>query len=84
LFYRNKNTKKLFDYKNLKKGTRTRQIVTQLFKGDITIRYQVHRDLFFTEQKEMLERISKEGWGMTFLEARHPEGHWGKAFYNPK
>ena len=55
-----------------------------LLSGDVSIQYQVQRDLLNSEQKELQERIASEGWGAAFLSFRQPDGHWGRAFYQPK
>lgn len=55
-----------------------------LLEGDVSIQYQVHRDLFLTERRDLRDRISSEGWGARFLSKRHKDGHWGKGFYQPK
>lgn len=52
--------------------------------GDVSIRYQLHRDLLDDDQSGLQTRISTEGWGARFLAAQRPDGHWGKAFYSPK
>ncbi|WP_273565666.1 hypothetical protein [Maribacter halichondriae] len=53
-------------------------------EGDVSIQYQVHRDLLSTERKDLRERIAQEGWGAQFLSKRNPNGHWGQKFYQPK
>ncbi|NND76606.1 MAG: hypothetical protein HKN39_00285 [Flavobacteriales bacterium] len=60
------------------------QIITWLLEGDVSIQYQVHRDLFATERKDLQDRISSEGWGKRFLSKRKSNGHWGDDFYQPK
>jgi len=60
------------------------QLLTWLLEGDVSIQYQVHRDLLFSEQPRLRERIATEGWGAEFLGFRKKEGHWGRAFYQPK
>jgi hypothetical protein len=60
------------------------EIIHWLLRGDISIQYQTHRDLLDTVYPELQERIALEGWGKQFLDKRHPEGHWGKRFYEPK
>ena len=60
------------------------QLITWLLEGDVSIQYQVHRDLLVSEQPRLRERIAKEGWGAQFLSFRNVEGHWGQAFYQPK
>tara|TARA_R110002049_G_C9159982_1_gene560921 strand:+ start:2748 stop:3572 length:825 start_codon:yes stop_codon:yes gene_type:complete len=60
------------------------QIIEWLLKGDVSIQYQVYRDLLGNKRKELQNRITNEGWGMQFLTKRHPNGHWGKNFYQPK
>jgi hypothetical protein len=60
------------------------QTVAWLLKGDVSIQYQVHRDLLATERPDLRERIATEGWGPKFLSFRKSEGHWGQRFYQPK
>jgi hypothetical protein len=60
------------------------QLIPWLLEGDVSIQYQVHRDLLATEKPDLQERIATEGWGAKFLSCRKPEGHWGQRFYQPK
>ncbi|MBQ4819688.1 hypothetical protein [Aquimarina sp. MMG016] len=60
------------------------KIIKWLLEGDVSVQYQVHRDLLSKERKDLQNRISKEGFGAKFLSKRHEEGHWGKTFYQPK
>lgn len=55
-----------------------------LLEGDVSIQYQVWRDLLGEDKKELQDRIAREGWGEAFLACRHPIGHWGDRFYQPK
>ncbi len=59
-------------------------ILEWLLDGDISIQYQVHRDLLAEERSDLQERIVEEGWGTRFLSRRLPNGHWGREFYQPK
>ncbi len=61
-----------------------RQLIAWLLEGDISIQYQVHRDLLATEKPHLRDRIATEGWGAQFLSFRKSEGHWGQRFYQPK
>ena len=61
-----------------------RQIIAWLLKGDVSIQYQVYRDLLGEHRKDVQARISNEGWGHRFLSKRKPNGHWGIRFYQPK
>ena len=61
-----------------------RQLIAWLLKGDVSIQYQVHRDLLATEKPHLRDRIATEGWGAQFLSFRKKEGHWGQRFYQPK
>lgn len=61
-----------------------KQTIDWLLDSDVSIQFQVYRDLLGVEKLELQNRIAKEGWGKKFLEARKPEGHWGKRFYEPK
>ncbi len=60
------------------------QIIKWLLQGDVSIQYQVHRDLLGNERKDLQERIAHEGWGKRFLSKRGSNGHWGRSFYQPK
>lgn len=61
-----------------------RQLIAWLLEGDVSIQYQVYRDLLATEKPYLRERIATEGWGAQFLSFRKREGHWGQSFYQPK
>ena len=60
------------------------EIIKWLLAGDVSIQYQVFRDLLSEERKDLQARIATEGWGKRFLSKRKPEGHWGLKFYQPK
>jgi hypothetical protein len=60
------------------------KLIAWLLEGDISIQYQVHRDLMASELPQLRERIATEGWGAQFLSFRKKEGHWGQRFYQPK
>ena len=60
------------------------QIIEWLLKGDVSIQYQVYRDLLEIERKDLQDRIATEGWGKQFLSRRQSTGHWGMKFYQPK
>jgi len=59
-------------------------VLRWLLEGDVSIRYQVHRDLLGREKISLRDRIAKKGWGARFLSLRKKEGHWGQRFYQPK
>lgn len=61
-----------------------RQLIDWLLEGDVSIQYQVHRDLLETEKQHLRDRIATEGWGARFLSLRKKEGHCGQHFYQPK
>jgi hypothetical protein len=61
-----------------------RHLIGWLLEGDVSIQYQVHRDLLAMEKPALQDRIAGEGWGARFLSFRHKEGHWGQRFYQPK
>ena len=60
------------------------QIIEWLLKGDVSIKYQVHRDLLGEDRKDLQKMIAQEGWGAQFLECQRLDGHWGISFYQPK
>ena len=55
-----------------------------LLDSDVSIQYQVYRDLLKIEKPDLKERISKEGFGKKLLSLRLKNGHWGRGFYQPK
>ena len=61
-----------------------KQKINWLLDGDISIQYQVYRDLLDKEKPALQKRISSEGWGYQFLKCRQKNGHWGQGFYQPK
>ncbi len=60
------------------------QIIKWLLEGDVSIQYQVYRDLLGHDRKDLQDRIANEGWGKLFLSKRKTNGHWGLRFYQPK
>ena len=60
------------------------ELISWLLEGDVSIQYQVHRDLLASEKPHLRDRIATEGWGAQFLSCRKMEGHWGDHFYQPK
>jgi hypothetical protein len=59
-------------------------IINWLLSGDVSVQYQTRRDLLNSDQSLLRERIAKEGWGARFLSFRRSDGHWGRAYYQPK
>ena len=59
-------------------------LIKWLLAGDVSIQYQVHRDLLAELRPELRQRIKSEGWGQQFLSKRLENGHWGARFYQPK
>jgi hypothetical protein len=55
-----------------------------LLQSDVSVQYQVYRDLLGKEDKSLRNRILTEGWGARLLSLRHPDGYWGLGFYQPK
>lgn len=60
------------------------KIIAWLLKGDVSIQYQVWRDLLGLEKKNLQLRIANEGWGHIFLSKQKLDGQWGNRFYQPK
>ena len=56
------------------------QIIDWLLEGDVSIQYQVWRDLLEVDKKKLQDRIANEGWGLKFLSKRNSDGHWGDRF----
>lgn len=70
-----------------KQLTADREIIHWLLSGDVSIQYQVYRDLLQSSGQQLRsyqQKIATEGWGARLLKARRPDGHWGKGFYQPK
>lgn len=59
-------------------------LINWLLDGDISIQYQVFRDIMEEDKTELQNRIETEGWGKEFLSRRNENGHWGLGFYQPK
>lgn len=60
------------------------QIIQWLLEGDVSIQFQTHRDLLGEFRPDLQASIEHAGWGARLLSYRHPNGHWGQAFYQPK
>lgn len=60
------------------------KIINWLLEGDISIQYQVHRDLLSVNREDLRNRIASEGWGFKYLSFQKGNGHWGRKFYQPK
>ena len=60
------------------------KIINWLLDGDISIQYQVYRDLLSIEREDLRKKIEIEGWGKKILSFRSDNGHWGRGFYQPK
>ena len=60
------------------------QIIDWLLEGDVSIQYQVWRDLLGVDKRKLQASISNEGWGQAYLSKRKSDGHWGDGFYQPK
>ena len=64
-----------------------RNLLSWLVAGDVSVQYQVHRDLLGSDSKTtsaLQDRIQREGWGLRFLRKQKSNGHWGISFYQPK
>jgi hypothetical protein len=70
--------------KNIPNALDEHQLAAWLLEGDVSVQYQVHRDLLAAEKPHLQDRIASEGWGAQFLSFRKKEGHWGQRFYQPK
>jgi hypothetical protein len=52
-------------------------VIHWLLSGDVSIQYQVYRDLLDSDRKQLQDRISKEGWGANGepgIPCEHKEG----------
>ena len=60
------------------------QRIQFLLEGDVSIQYQVQRDLLNNNDLSLQNRIATEGWGKHILSQRKADGNWGDRFYQPK
>ena len=60
------------------------QILDWLLEGDVSIQYQVYRDLLGKQRPDLQKKIAYEGWGKQLLSKRRSDGQWGERFYQPK
>ncbi|MCD4665478.1 MAG: hypothetical protein K8R68_09410 [Bacteroidales bacterium] len=63
---------------------KNKKIINWLLEGDVSIQYQVHRDLLSEHREDLRNRIASEGWGYKYLSLQKENGHWGRKFYQPK
>ncbi len=59
-------------------------LIQWLLQGDVSLQYQVYRDLIGDNRPDLQKRIATEGWGAKLLSLQKPDGHWGISFYQPK
>ena len=62
----------------------TKEIISWLLEGDVSIQFQTNRDLLNIERSDLQKLIESNGWGFKFLSLRKSNKHWGLAFYHPK
>lgn len=60
------------------------QIIDWLLDSDVSLQYQVYRDLLDLERPDLQMLIAETGWGAKFLSFRNANNHWGRGFYAPK
>ena len=60
------------------------EVLDWLLAGDAAVRFQTTRDLLRRDATALQAQVATEGDGATILAARHPDGHWGRGFYQPK
>ena len=65
-------------------ASENQKIIHWLLSGDVSIQYQVWRDLFGVNKKKLQQRTASEGWGAQILAKQKPNGEWGDGFYQPK
>ena len=63
---------------------KTSEVIPWLLSGDVSIQYQVYRDLLGVNKKHLRSQISTVGWGARFLQKKNKAGCWGRGFYQPK
>ncbi len=63
---------------------RNSELISWLLDSDVSMQYQVYRDLLGEDRSDLQSRIATEGWGKQYLDKRLPNGHWGYRYYQPK
>lgn len=61
-----------------------KKVISWLLEADVSIQYQVYRDLLNSNRIDLQNRIEREGWGQKYLSKRKSNLHWGDHFYQPK
>lgn len=59
-------------------------LIQWLLGGDISIQYQVKRDLLGDDDIDLRKRIEFEGFGKRLLDKQQTDGHWGGGYYHYK
>lgn len=59
-------------------------VLEWLLAGDAAVRFQTTRDLTHRPAAALQPHVATQGDAATILAARHPDGHWGRGFYQPK
>jgi len=59
-------------------------LIQWLLEGDVSIQFQVYRDLLNEERPDLQKRIEFEGFGKRLLLKQQPDGHWGGGYYHYK
>lgn len=59
-------------------------MIAWLLAGDPAVAHQALRDLLDDARPEAAATIADAGDAAVLLAARHPDGHWGRGFYQPK
>lgn len=55
-----------------------------MLEGDSSVVYQYKRDILGEVDKNLQKRVATEGWAAAILSRQREDGHWGRAFYQPK
>ncbi len=62
----------------------TDDTIAWLLEGDVSIQFQVQRDLLAVTKPGLQRRIATEGFGAKLLAHQRDDGHWGNGYYSPK
>ncbi|MGM0642094.1 MAG: hypothetical protein ACQESN_11805, partial [Thermotogota bacterium] len=64
------------------------EIIDWLLAGDISVQYQMHRDIFCEDKlkiNRLQSQIHEKGWGNLLMSKRDPKTKlWGNGLYSPK
>lgn len=62
-------------------------LLNWILDSDVSLQYLVHKNLLNSPKSllhELQKKITLEGYGKAYMDARNLQGKWGQRYYNPK